>query len=433
MPAAIALTCMSLMGSAIADEGLDTQPLDLKIEGTALTPFVVADPARDRFLLSWQERLPEGCARLRVATLSKSGVLGEPRDAARGCDWFINWADHPRVAVADNGGWWVYWLQREGDGTYDYGIRVAHSQDEGRTWSAPITPHDDGTRSEHGFVALSPDGGDRMRLVWLDGRRAAAAKHDVSGTGADAHAEHEGDMTLRGAVIDAKGQLSENIEIDARTCSCCWTSLARGDDGRHLAVYRDRSDQEIRDIAFARHDTSGWHVDGLVHADNWKIRACPVNGPGVAMQGDTTLVAWATMPTSSDMAVKVARLGHEGVPVRIEQGPGVLGRVDVGAFDRGFLLSWLGGGKGNDSTLRLASLDAELRERARIDVTTLPAGRGVGVPRLASLKDVGVLVWTTVQPGTSGDAARVTKIAASLVRPTKVRSDAQRASDQESP
>jgi hypothetical protein len=240
-------------------------------------------------------------------------------------------------------------------------------------------------------------------------------------------------MTLRGAVIDAKGTLTENIEIDARTCSCCWTSLARGTDGRHLAVYRDRSDQEIRDIAFARHDTSGWHVDGLVHADNWKIRACPVNGPGLAMQGDTTLVAWATMPTSSDMAVKVTRLGHDGVPVRIEQGPGVLGRVDIGAFDRGFLLSWLGGGQGNDSTLRLASLDPQLRERARIDVATMPAGRGVGVPRLASLNDVAVLVWTTVQPGESADADRVTKIAAALIRPTSAQDGAEHVSGRESP
>ncbi len=53
-------------------------------------------------------------------------------------------------------------------------------------------------------------------------------------------------------------------------------------------------------------------------------------------------------------------------------------------YAAGRSLFGLGGGKGNDSTLRLASLDAELRERARIDVTTLPAGRGVGVPRFGT-------------------------------------------------
>lgn len=390
----LAAQFLSVFGAGLAlAEPAQLTPIELPIEAPALTPHVVADAAKQRFLLSWQERLPEGCARLQVATLSMAGELGEAREVARGCDWFVNWADHPQIAVADNGGWWTFWLQKEGAGTYHYGIRVAHSQDEGATWSAPITPHDDGTLSEHGFVSMAPDGADRMRLVWLDGRHAAAS-HPAETDLQDAHGAHEGDMSLRAAVLDASGAIREGVELDARTCSCCWTALLRRPDGSHLAAWRDRSEHEIRDIALATRERSGWQVTGLVHADNWKINACPVNGPALAQYGERVFAAWSTMPNANDMAVRLRALGTEATPLRVEQGPAVLGRVDAEAFDGGVLLSWLGAGAPGESVLRLGLFDAELGERQRIDVAALPAGRGIGVPRLAALGQTAVLAWT---------------------------------------
>ncbi|WP_395788342.1 sialidase family protein [Aquimonas sp.] len=390
----LAAQFLSLLGAGLALAGpAQLVSIELPIETNALTPHVVADAANQRFLLSWQERLPEGCARLQVATLSISGELGEAHEVARGCDWFVNWADHPQIAVADNGGWWAFWLQKEGGGTYHYGIRVAHSQDEGATWSAPITPHDDGTLSEHGFVSMAADGADRMRLVWLDGRHAAAS-HPAETDLQDEHGGHEGAMSLRAAVLDSSGAVSDGIELDARTCSCCWTALLRQPDGAHLAAWRDRSEHEIRDIALATRDRSGWQVTGLVHADNWKIKACPVNGPALAQHGERVFAAWSTMPNANDMAVRLRALDSDASPLRIEQGAAVLGRVDAEAFDGGVLLSWLGAGAPGESVLRLGLFDAELGERQRIDVAALPAGRGIGVPRLAALGQTAVLAWT---------------------------------------
>lgn len=389
----LAAQLLSVIGAGLAFAQAGTlMPLDLPIEAPALTPHVIADRAQGRFLLSWQERLPDGCARLQVATLSAEGRLGEPREVARGCDWFVNWADHPQIAIADNGGWWAFWLQKEGAGTYHYGIRVVHSQDEGQSWSAPIVPHDDGTLSEHGFVSMAAEGADRIRLVWLDGRHAAAQPHIADPQ--DGHGEHEGTMSLRGAVLDSQGSVSEGVELDARTCSCCWTALLRRPDGTHLAAWRDRSDHEIRDIALAKRGRAGWQVSGLVHADNWKINACPVNGPALAQQGTRVFAAWSTMPNANDMAVRLRAIDAEAVPIRVEQSPAVLGRVDAEGFDGGVLLSWLGAGAPGESVLRLGLFDAELHERQRVDVAALPAGRGVGVPRLAALEHVAVLVWT---------------------------------------
>ena len=209
-------------------------------------------------------------------------------------------------------------------------------------------------------------------------------------------------MSLRAALLDASGAIREGVELDARTCSCCWTALLRRPDGSHLAAWRDRSEHEIRDIALATRERSGWQVNGLVHADNWKIKACPVNGPALAQQGERVFAAWSTMPNASEMAVRLRRLGAETTPLRVEQGPAVQGRVDAEAFDGGVLLSWLGAGAPGESVLRLGVFDAELGERQRIDVAALPAGRSVGVPRLAALGQTAVLAWT--EPDGSGAA-----------------------------
>ena len=62
-----------------------------------------------------------------------------------------------------------------GDTAYSYDVRVAWSRDAGETWSDPITPHDDGTLTEHGFVSMVPERGDQVSLVWLDGRETVGA------------------------------------------------------------------------------------------------------------------------------------------------------------------------------------------------------------------------------------------------------------------
>ena len=152
-------------------------------------------PAGDGVVLSWLE--PVGTQadtsasadrwRLRVVTLGDEGP-GETRTVAEGDDWFVNWADFPSVVQAADGTLLAHWLQREGKGTYDYGVRLSRSTDGGATWSEPWRPHEDGEQGEHGFVTIFPlaDGG--SGLVWLDGRRFAAGEEL---------------MTLRARTLDA--------------------------------------------------------------------------------------------------------------------------------------------------------------------------------------------------------------------------------------
>lgn len=400
----LALIGLLAAGAAEATD-FAAHALDASALGHAAQPNIAVDRGRDRFVLTWQARLPDGCMALRAAELTPGGdQLGEVREIARGCDWFVNWADIPSLVVTDNGDWLAHWLQRRDGGTYAYDIRLSRSRDQGRTWSKPFSPHSDGTPTQHGFVSMAPvsgGDGDRALLVWLDGR--AGADSAVAG---DDHGHHdEGVMSLRSAIVDRDGNTREEIEIDARVCSCCPTGLVRAGDGSHLAVYRDRSAAEVRDTALARRDAGGWRVGVPVHDDGWEIRACPVNGPALAVRDAQALVAWSTMADGNGLSVRYRLMPvsadsvSSGEPATfrvLEQGAAVAGRVAVAANGDGWLIAWLGADRQGESMLRLARFDSALTERGRIDVAAVPAGRDIGMPRLAVSGDHALLAWTAV-------------------------------------
>ena len=363
--------------------------IDFDAGTQASTPSLAVDPARG-LVLTWQSRQGKQSS-LNFALLSAEGRELRRGVIASGSDWFVNWADFPSLVVLDNNDWVTYWLQKSAPDTYAYDLRVLRSSNGGGRWGSALTPHDDGTPTEHGFASMLPLGDSRVQLLWLDGRHAREA---VDGHAAG-HAE-EGPMTLRGATIDWRGRVLDPVELDARTCSCCQTDVARIGD-RALLVYRDRSESEIRDIYLIERGSDGaWSAPQRVHEDHWKIAACPVNGPAIAASGARALVAWPTQ-ASGDLAVRYrVRVGDDWLPMQtLEQSPQTVGRVDVAAdADGGFALSWLGGASRGGSALKLARLDADGKLLQTLEVVALEAGRSTGNPRLAWYRDVHYLTWT---------------------------------------
>ena len=61
-----------------------------------------------------------------------------------------------------------------------------------------------------------------------------------------------------------------------------------------IVAYRDRSEGEIRDIYISRLAGGTWSEPAPVHRDNWKIAACPVNGPALSANGRQVAIAWFT-------------------------------------------------------------------------------------------------------------------------------------------
>ncbi len=367
----------------------------LTTAGEPTTPSVVFDK-RDGFIITWQER-EAGEARLRFAVVDSAGKELRRGQIAAGKNWFVNWADFPSLAVLDNGDWVTYWLEKSGASTYAYDIRLVRSQDQGKTWSRPLAPHRDRTPTEHGFVSLVPESGDKVLVVWLDGRKSLAASgegHDHSGHGSANSHEVEGTMTLRSAVIDRRGRISEEYELDESACSCCQTDAARTAQGTWV-VYRDRTAGEIRDIAVVSRSRSGsWSLPSILHTDNWRIEGCPVNGPAVAVNGARRLVIWPTGVTGTTTAqYQLADSARVVTKAEIQPGTQILGRVDTAAFGTGFLVSWIGAND-KQSGLLVAEITASGALAPPINLAPVVMTRLSGNPRLAAAADRAMIVWT---------------------------------------
>ncbi len=351
-------------------------------------------------LLSWIEPQKKGHA-LKFARYA-NGAWAAPQEIARGDNWFVNWADTPHITQTQDGALWAHWLQKSAKATYAYDVALVRSGDGGATWSTPTLVNDDGTATEHGFVSLWPATRDRVGIAWLDGRHTGGGHEGHEGHAMAAAGQPLPAMTLRTALFDAGLQRHDERELDTMTCDCCQTDTAVTARGP-LLVYRDRTPDEIRDMVATRFDAGAWTPPTPVHADGWKMPACPVNGPSVAARGDEAVVGWYTAAGNTP-AVKLARSidagGRFGAPQTLDQGEAVQGRIDVALGDDAVWTVWTREDKQGQS-LWLARFTPDLSSEAqRLEVARLQGrGRATGFAQLAVVDGGAYVVWTDVVDG----------------------------------
>ncbi|MBW3567999.1 MAG: glycoside hydrolase [Proteobacteria bacterium] len=367
--------------------------LDVAAQAETFAPQLFA--VGERVSLSWLERVGDEHA-LRYSHW-QDNRWSAPRTVRKGSDWFANWADLPGVRPLEGGRWMAWWLQKSGDGTYAYDVQLAFS-DDGENWQPVGTPHDDGTQTEHGFVTAFELPNNNVALAWLDGRNTAGGGHEHHGPGG---------MTLRYGMFDTEGRLVDEAEIDALTCDCCQTDSAVADDAVVLA-YRDRTEEEIRDILVTRFVDGDWSEPVRVHADGWKIGGCPVNGPAIAADGENVAVAWFTAPTGKG-EVRLAFSEDGGrtfsPAIRVDDGH-PQGRVDLVLADGRALVSWVEAGE-SGAEVRLRDVEPGNKSKQSITLVKTDAGRAAGFPRMALLDDGSLLLtWTA-----TGGAARAMRSA----------------------
>ena len=340
-------------------------------------------------LLSWIERAGE-TATLKFAERTATGWT-EPRVVASGADWFVNWADVPSVVRLADNSLYGHWLQKSGADTYAYDVRLSRSMDDGKTWSPSITPHHDGTKSEHGFASLFQTPGAGLGLVWLDGRAMKGEGHDGHGGG---------EMSVRSATFDTDGKQISEAAVDLRVCECCPTAAAVTADGP-IVAYRDRSPNEIRDIYLSRLVNGKWTEPAAVHEDNWHIAACPVNGPALSAQGRKVAIAWFT--ATGDQGHAYAAFSTDagksfGAPIRLDDFS-ALGRVDIALLEDGSAVAtWIEFQEGR-AQFKVRRVGGTGGKSAAMTVSNLAASRASGYPRLARFGNELVFAWTeSTQP-----------------------------------
>lgn len=384
------LTSLALLAGSGAGAAIVVEPWPLPVETGAAQPGLV-DDAGGGWLLSWIEPIAHG-HRLRYARWSAPG-WSSAATAMQGSGWFVNWADVPAMLAFPDGGLAAFMLVRNGTGPYAYDVQLALGDAQGR-WREPRAVHDDRTATEHGFASLWREGDDTLGIAWLDGRQTSGGGHAPLHGSGDA-----GAMSLRAAMFGRDGDKQMEWPLDARTCDCCGTAVARSSSGLWLA-YRGRDVDEVRDIRVAHRANDGhWQPAVVAHADRWVMRACPVNGPALAASGARVYLAWHTAPDRP--RVRLARLGSDGrartAPLEIAQ-DSVTGRVALAAEGEQVWLAWFDEADAQ-ARLWLACLDPDLHELSRAVVALLPRGRGSGFPRLQARDGRAYLVATDVVAG----------------------------------
>lgn len=382
----LAVALLWTMGALATAHGQTVRELPSPAGKGSGQPNLAVDAA-GRVYLSWLERLEGKRFALRFA-VREGAKWSEPRTIAESDNWFVNWADFPSLAVLPDGSLAAHWLARSGPGVYAYDVNIARSFDKGKTWSAAVTPHNDGTQTEHGFVSMFPIGKELLGAVWLDGREMKEAEGGGHG---------HGQMTLRFATLKRDSKIESEAVLDGRVCECCQTSAALTSEGV-VVVYRDRSEGEIRDISVVRRGKDGrWSEPRPVHEDGWKIDGCPVNGPSVAARGRRVAVGWFTMAGGSPhvrLAFSEDAGATFGKPVEVG-GDDPVGRVDVLMLDDGSaLVTWIEKTKGG-AEVRTRRVRPDGRMEAPATVAPSGEARSSGFPQAARSGDTVTFAWTS--------------------------------------
>lgn len=369
----------------------EPRPLYLPAGSNTMSPRLAVAPDGVA-VLSWLQR-DEAGATLRYSTFAATKWQAAT-DVVTDPDMFVNWADIPSVTPLNGDHWVAHWLSKSAEETYAYDVLVAQSMDGGQSWSDPVRPHTDDTPTEHGFVSMHAEG-DAVSLLWLDGRNTASDPSDgVNG------------MTLRSAVLDRTGALLQEHLVDDLVCDCCQTGVAVSSKGP-VAVYRDRTVDEIRDIYVARFIDGDWQPGVAIADDGWHIEGCPVNGPAIAALGDLVAIAWFS--AANDRTVVRAALSTNagrtfGKPVEIAS-LRASGHVGLAIVDRSaIVVSWVESDKRGTNAINIRGMTraGTLGRKETVGRSTLSRI----YPQLARLNDKLLLAWTDE----IGDASEVVSI-----------------------
>ena len=307
---------------------------------------------------------------------------------AEGDNWFINWADFPSISRnSKNGRMMAHYLKKSYDLTFSYDIKFLIKNEQ---WSNEKLLHSDNTKSEHGFVSIKPYK-DGFIATWLDGRNTNYLQKEIN------KMHTGGPMSLRSAIINYDGKIIEEYEIDNKVCDCCQTSITISDN-IPFVVYRDRSDEEIRDISISKLEKDGWTKPFSIHNDNWKINGCPVNGPSIDSKGKNIAVAWFTISNGTpSINLKYSMNGGKtfGKLIKVnEVDSKPLGRIDLEMLDdSSVIVSWIDvyDRKGKIS---LRKIEKNGKKGKIINPTEISTKRISGFPQIESLNNNLILSYT---------------------------------------
>ena len=349
---------------------------------SAAEPYLFTD-SKGFVYLSWIEK--NGPTSSFKFSILENEKWSAPVLINSGNNWFVNWADYPMLTSDGANNLMAHYLEKSGNTKYAYDVKFLSSGNNGKSWTAAKTLHDDGKQSEHGFVSMIPYN-DNFFVSWLDGRNTANEETADGG-----HEGHHGQMSVRGAFIDKQGNKKDEWELDNRVCDCCQTSAAITTNGP-VVVYRDRSENEIRDMSIVRYVNGKWTAPKIIFPDEWKIAGCPVNGPRADAIGNHLGIAWFSKPDTMGQVNLI--FSEDGgatfkTPIRIDEGKAI-GRVDVVMLDeKTAMVSWMEG-----TVIKAVKVATDGTKEPSMIIASSSEARSSGFPQMTLLGNKLFFAWT---------------------------------------
>jgi len=198
----------------------------------------------------------------------------------------IDWGPDSRPQLAiDKAGRIVVTYAIFQDKRFNGRVYATRSTDGGASFAPPVPITPDSTSQRFQTVGLDPDG--RVFAAWLDKRNAAAT--------IAAGKPYPG-AALAYAWSDDRGSFSDTRLAFDNTCECCRLGLAFAGPGRPALIFRNIFEGSVRDhavVTFENPTTPG--PLRRVSVDDWKLEACPHQGPSLAIAPDGSYhAAWFT-------------------------------------------------------------------------------------------------------------------------------------------
>lgn len=325
---------------------------DMHMAGMASEPELGASAAFDAHGWLWLVTAKDGHVRVQHSDdLGKT--FSTPVDVNQTAEKIYDEGENrPKIAFGAKGQIYVSWSQPL-EKPYSGYVRFARSLDGGKHFSAPIIVNHDLAKITHRFDALAVAGNGDVVIAWIDGRDEVASKA--------AGKSYLGKAIYYTWSNDGGASFAADHKLMDHSCECCRIALAREPNGEVATFFRGVYGDNIRDHAFAVLRTDGkFDRPERVTFSDWKIAACPHQGPGLAIGADGVRHAvW--YEASHGPAIWYGQLdpGHPPRHMLKVGGPGA-GHADVAVHGRDVWVAWNQvGAKGYRLMLRASHDDGD--------------------------------------------------------------------------
>lgn len=239
--------------------------------------------------------------------------------------------DRPSIGADARG--WVYVLYTVG--TIEAPITyLVYSTDAGRRFSTPRPITDPAHPSPHYQGAMVVDTEGRLYVFWNDERGRGSAAADRQGA------------SLYSASNDRVAASSfSNRQLVDGLCNCCRLAVDLDVDGLPVVFARFVFPDQVRDHGMLKASPSGLRAGPWrVTEDDWRIEACPMHGPALAIARDGRYhITWFTQGSRRQglyYAHSDDRGRHFSAPAVVGRPSALPGHADLLSLGPRVVLTW---------------------------------------------------------------------------------------------